>query len=203
MHTPEEVLDFWFGPIDENGRVQKSYSQRWFTKSDATDDLIRQRFEPLIQQVANGYHVAWSETARGRLALIITQDQFTRNIYRDTPQAFAHDALARWLAQEGLAQGHDQELTFIERTFFYLPFEHAEDQDMQVESIRLYQQLHDAAVEKLTAEHAKLFANHVEYAHRHKAIIDRFGRYPHRNAILQRASTPEELAFLEGPGSSF
>ena len=152
-----------------------------------------------MQAAADGSLDGWRETALGQLALIVLTDQFPRNMYRDTPAAFAFDALARRWCHEGIEAEADRALRPIERVFFYLPLEHSEslaDQDLSLSVFR------ELALEAAPAMRES-FDNFASYAVRHHAVIARFGRFPHRNAILGRASTPEEAAFLLTPGSSF
>jgi uncharacterized protein (DUF924 family) len=140
-----------------------------------------------------------NNTSRGRLALILLLDQLPRSIHRGTPEAFAQDAAARQVADSGLAAGADRLLRPIERLFFYLPFEHSEDLADQHRSVRLFRELGESVLES----QRDVFSGFLDYAVRHREVIERFGRFPHRNRILGRESTPEELAFLEEPGSSF
>lgn len=198
-YRADEVLHYWFGEIGDDGNVTEDRSALWWRKSPETDAAIRERYEPLVQAVARGEYDRWGESGSGRLALIIALDQFPRNIYRDMPQAFAYDAQARALTRAGLERRQDRELPLVQRVFFYLPLEHAEDRDLQAESVRLFAQLRDEAPEHLH----ETFANYLEYAVRHQEIVDRFGRFPHRNGVLGRKSTEEEVAFLKEPGSSF
>lgn len=174
------VLDFWF---------VEATPQQWWASDPAFDALIRQRFLGLLQQAEQGELFAWRDSARGRLAEIIVLDQFSRNVYRNTPQAFAQDGMALVLAQEAVAAGVLQRLSPVERSFLLLPYMHSESRLIHVEAEVLYQEF--APPENL------------DFERRHKAIVDRFGRYPHRNAVLGRASTPEEKEFLKQPGSSF
>ena len=176
----DAVLSFWF---EENGPKQ------WFAKDTAFDDAVRERFSALQSRGANDGLVDWRQTARGALAEIIVLDQFQRNFYRDDARAFACDAMALDAAKEALANGFDQALSETERVFLYLPFEHSEAAEDQETSVGLYATLTDGS--------------YLEWAEKHKAVINRFGRYPHRNAILGRESTAEELAFLQEDGSSF
>lgn len=168
-------------------------------KSEATDKEIRNRFLSYVVAAGAGELDEWRESASGRLALILLLDQFTRNIYRDTPEAFARDERARELCVSGLAEGADQALRPIERVFFYLPLEHSEDIEDQDRCVALFQQL----AEDVPAHWKPAFDGFIDFAIRHQAIIQQFGRFPHRNAILGRESTPEETGFLAGPGSSF
>ena len=178
--TAATVLAFWF---------DESSPKQWFAKDDAFDAAIHARFAALHACAAQGELWRWRADAPGRLAAIIGLDQSSRNLHRGRALAFAQDAVALVLAQELVAQGLDQLLTPVQRGFAYLPFMHSESRVVQQESLRLYTAL--AAPENL------------HFARAHAEIIERFGRYPHRNAALGRASTPEELAFLQQPGSAF
>jgi len=186
------VLDFWFLPPDNPGHGQAR--PEWFRKDDDFDAQIRTRFGSLVERAIEGGLREWEANPRGALARILLLDQFTRNIYRDTPRAFAGDAQALALAVALTGQGGDQKLDPMLRAFVYLPFEHAEDLAMQAHAVELFQQLsqaHDG------------FDSMLDFAQRHQEVIARFGRFPHRNAILERVSTPEEAAYLQQPGSGF
>ncbi len=180
MTQAQDILHFWFTELTDKQR---------FAKDAALDALMRQRFEATLQAAAQGGLCAWRASGPGRLAEVIVLDQFSRNIYRSTPAAFAQDAQALTLAQELVAGGHDAALTPDQRAFAYMPYMHSESRVIHAVSVTLFDQ-------------PGLENNH-RFALAHQAIIERFGRYPHRNAILGRASTPEELAFLNEPGSSF
>jgi uncharacterized protein (DUF924 family) len=195
----EDVLDFWFGEVNELGCSSPEHRKRWWTKSDAFDEAIKSHFLDDYEAIVAGDREAWRHTARGALAYVIVLDQFSRNIFRGTPQMFAADELAREVCCEGLDAGFDSDLSFDERVFFYLPLEHGEDVANQQRCLELFNRLVDWAPEPLEGD-AKYYLN---FAQRHKAIIEQFGRYPHRNEILGRASTPEEAEFLNKPGSSF
>lgn len=189
----QSVLDFWFLPVGTLGYGQRR--SEWFLKDPDFDDAIRDRFGTLVEQALSGQlPTDWQTTPSAILAQIILLDQFTRNIYRDTPQAFAGDARALSLAHIMIAAGADKALVPIQRCFVYLPFEHAEDIGMQQRSIALFTQLHQQ-----TGEHAA----ELDYAVRHEKIIAQFGRFPHRNIILGRASTTMEQDFLAQPNSGF
>ena len=175
-----EVLDFWF---KDHG------TKDWFAKNPDFDAKIRDRFAALLVEAGNGKLDSWGGTARGALALIVVLDQFSRNLNRDGALAFANDARALRLARQAIAKGFHKELALRERSFIYLPFEHSESKSDQELSVRYFIELGDSTF--------------LEAAKKHKAIVDRFGRFPHRNAALGRTSTPEEIAFLAGPGSSF
>jgi uncharacterized protein (DUF924 family) len=194
-----EILTYWFGTLKGPEDYPRERSRIWFNGGAAVDQEIRNRFEYLVWDAANHKLDEWKETSRGRLALILLVDQFPRNIYRGSPNAFAFDSLAQTLTLEGLDLKEDQQLFPIERTFFYLPLEHAENLKLQELSVAKFNELALSVVPSLTS----IFKNHADYAWRHYVIIEKFGRFPHRNAILGRDSTPEELEFLEGPNSSF
>ena len=192
MQTANDVLDFWFGPPGSAQHGQRR--SEWFTKDDAFDALIRERFGALIDDMLAGGHGDWSLSPEGALARVVVLDQFTRNVFRGTPHAFAGDALALATARQVVARGWDAQLLPVQRAFVYLPFEHAEDLAAQREAVQLFA--------KLSAAELSL-ADYEAYARAHHDIIERFGRFPHRNAILGRVSTPEEEAFLQQPGSRF
>ena len=194
-----EILTFWFGDLDEHGHVKQSRAALWWKGAEETDRLLRDRFADDLARGAEGQRDHWAEHARGRLALIITLDQFPRSMFRGTPRAFAADARARELCLQGLARDQHRELGLSERVFFYMPLEHAEDRDLQRRSVELFEELLADAPGHL----GEPYEAYLDYAVRHRDIVERFGRFPHRNAILGRASTAEELAFLEQPGSSF
>jgi uncharacterized protein (DUF924 family) len=185
--TLREVLDFWFGPAPHASRAE------WFRKDAAFDAAIGSRFGATIAQALAGGLGEWCVDAHGSLARVVVLDQFTRNAFRDTPRAFAGDERALATAQYAIARGFERELDGFERWFLYLPFEHSEDMAMQERSLALFGKLADD-----TGDRAPL-----EWAEKHAAIVRRFGRYPHRNAILGRESTPEEIVFLREPGSRF
>lgn len=179
---PESVLDFWFV---EHGPKQ------WWRKDAAFDELCRQRFATLHRRAAACELYAWRGSAGGRLAEIMLLDQLSRNMFRDSPRAFAYDAQALTLAQEAVRAGADRDPTLSaqQRQFLLMPYMHSESQQVHVEALRLFTALGDDDV--------------LKFEQRHKDIIDRFGRYPHRNALLGRASSAEEQEFLRQPGSSF
>ncbi|WP_299177706.1 DUF924 family protein [uncultured Neptuniibacter sp.] len=187
----DEVLTFWFGQIEE-GFTACDRSALWWGGSAENDRLIADLFGHKVSQALRGELDNWSETPRGRLALIILLDQFTRTIYRGTADAFAGDPHALKLCQEGRRAGHDQALEFVERTFFYMPLEHAEDLDCQVQCIDCFEQmlLEVPGGKKIQVE------GWLDFAFQHQEQIQQFGRFPHRNEVLGRSSTPEELAYL-------
>lgn len=178
MHTA--ILTFWF---------QEIAPSQWWLADPAFDAQIRERFLTTLEQASRAEYFGWRTSPQGRLAEIIVLDQFSRNIHRNTPQAFSQDPMALALAQEAVAHGALDALQPIERAFLLLPYMHSESALIHVEAERLYKQWAPAS--------------NYDFELRHKAIIDRFGRYPHRNAMLGRTSSPEEIAFLAQPGSHF
>ena len=188
----QAVLDFWFAP--EGHPDHATLRPMWFQKNDATDRGMAERFAPLIERALRGELVGWASDPEGALAHILLLDQFTRNTLRDTPRAFAGDARALRAAAAMVGARQDESLRPEQRAFVYLPFEHAEGIAMQDEAVRLFTRL---------AAEAPQMADMLAYAHRHRDVVQRFGRFPHRNAILGRQSTAEEVAFLQEPGSSF
>ena len=190
--TPEAVLDFWFAGARDDAAIMAARNTLWYGSSPAFDAEIAARFGELLAAAARGELKHWKLSATGTLALIVVCDQFPRNIYRATPRAFSLDERAQALARDGVAQGTDRELTIIERSFFYLPFEHAEDRDAQQLSLRCFAALHQDAPPAFKA----LTADALHWARDHHDIVVRFGRLPHRNLILDRLSTPDEVAWL-------
>lgn len=194
MSAAEQILHFWFGTP---GTAAATYPQRrklWFQKHDETDQEIRDRFLPFYQQAVAGELAPWEAEPASCLALILLLDQFPRNLFRGTAQAFASDAQALAVANRAIDRQFDQALPPIQRLFVYLPFEHSETMPDQQRSVHLFGELVNANPELLDV---------FDYANRHLAVIKRFGRFPHRNASLGRSSTPEEIEFLKQPGSSF
>ena len=176
LATPAQVLDFWFG----------AGPKKWFSKDDAFDAEIRERFLPTYEAAAAGRLSDWEATPDDALALLILLDQFPRNMFRGSPRTFAADPLALAVAKRAVAQHFDRQLDLPKRNFFYLPFEHSEDLVDQEHCVQLTRRNSDA--------------EGVKWAELHADIIRRFGRFPHRNAVLGRATTPEEQAFLDGGG---
>ena len=195
----DELLAYWFGDNSVDAAVAAAKAELWWGHSPATDELLRQRFGAAATAAAAGRLDHWAESPRGRLALILLLDQLPRAIRRDTPGAFAQDAAARILTEQGLESGAAELLRPIERLFLYLPLEHSEDLEDQDRSVELFCEL----AESIPEEQRPTFSNFVDYAQKHLEVIARFGRFPHRNRILGRESTAEEIAFLEEPGSSF
>jgi uncharacterized protein (DUF924 family) len=171
----------------------------WWSKNADVDEAIRERFEETIKLAASDQLNHWLTEPHGRLALILLTDQFPRNIYRGTAKAFEFDAKALAWSLDGIDSGCDRQLRPIERTFFYLPLEHSESLAYQERSVALFRNL----VQDVEDSRRGPFLEYLDFAERHRDVIKRFGRFPHRNAILGRESTLEELAFLKEPGSSF
>ena len=195
----DELLQFWFGDDPDDAAVAAAKAELWWGHRQETDDLLQSRFGAAASAAAAGVLDHWAGSPRGRLALILLLDQLPRAIHRGTPKAFAQDAKARKVSEQGLESGAERLLRPIERLFVYLPFEHSEDMADQDRSVQLIRNLGASVPEG----QRKTFAGFVDYAVRHREVIARFGRFPHRNAILGRESTPEEKAFLEQPDSSF
>ncbi|CAN7655698.1 DUF924 family protein [Massilia sp. LjRoot122] len=189
----QDVLDFWFLPEGSPGHGKQRIE--WFRKDEAFDAALRERFGGLIAQAVAGGLREWDEVGpRGTLARILVLDQFTRNAFRGKPESFGGDTLALLAARQLVDSGEHLALSPVERQFVYMPFEHAEDARMQEQAVTLFTEL--------AAQHEG-FGEALDYAHRHRGVIARFGRFPHRNLILGRASNPEELAYLALPGSGF
>jgi uncharacterized protein (DUF924 family) len=189
--NPEKVLDFWFGREGEEGYGE--FREAWFTKDPEFDREIRDRFETVYREAAAGRLDHWKDEARSCLALIILLDQFPRNMFRGDPKTYATDEKAREAARHAVERAYDRELPPYGRLFVYLPFEHSENLEDQRLSVELFRGLAaEIGSEELLG-----------YAARHMEIIERFGRFPHRNEILGRATTREEAEFLREPGSSF
>ena len=200
----EEILSYWFQGLNDDSefRMDSPQFRRWFGKDEATDQEIRKRFEDDYTRAAAGEYTAWESDPRGRLALIVLLDQFPRNMYRDAPRMFQTDPAARKLTLGTIESGQDEKFSLIERMFLYMPLMHAESRDIQELSVKYFTLLVELAGKRCPGN-VKFFALSRDYAYKHKAIIDRFGHYPHRNQALGRESTPEEVEFLKGPDSSF
>ncbi len=194
----EEIIRFWFGEI-KDGFPADDMNWLWWAGGEDIDRNIRERFGELVVQAGNGELNDWAKTAEGRLALIILLDQFTRNIYRKSAEAFAHDADALKLTLEGIEQGHDAELEPMQRIFMYMPLEHAEDLEMQNLCVEKFRE----TLEPYLNDVDKKVINYLEASTKHRAIIKQFGRFPHRNEVLGRPSTPEEEAYLSGDHQRF
>lgn len=185
LNTSQAILDFWFGA--ENSSTFGQVQSFWFNSSPEMDQQIRDQFQRLHDQLST--LELWKDTPKASLAMVILLDQFPRNMYRGTPQAFAMDHLALAVAKESIEKGFDQQLPVFQRKFLYMPFMHSEELEAQDQGVQLF---------KALGEESGL-----DYMILHRNIIARFGRFPHRNEILGRTSTPEEIEFLKGPNSSF
>jgi uncharacterized protein (DUF924 family) len=203
LRRAQEVLDFWFGP---DPLSPKHFSERlhlWFGGDDPPqliaerDELVSSRFRPLMDEAAAGALDHWAGSPHRLLALVLLLDQFPRHVYRGRARAYAQDSRALAFTLHALTTGADAALSPAERLFLYLPLQHAESAAMQEESIAAYRRLQADA----PAQHRKLFDSVLEFAQQHQSVIQRFGRFPHRNAALSRRSTPEEQQFLDTPGA--
>ncbi len=190
------ILEFWLG---KDPKKPLENQDKWWKKDPSWDEEIRQRFSEDVEQAKNGNYDDWKQKPLGCLAWIILLDQFSRNLYRGSAQSFAQDELARQACLQGLAEGLDTQLTPIQRTFFYMPLMHSESLSEQKQSVTLFRQLAEHAPKEL----ASSLKNNLDFALRHAEIIQRFGRFPHRNDILGRDSSREEKDFLQEPNSSF
>jgi len=193
------VLSFWFGDEQDQARVLEAQQPTWWGGGAALDAQIAERFGAMVAAAKTGGLEAWSVSPRGHLARVILLDQFTRNVYRAKPEAFAGDTIARALALSAIDDGSHLSLRHVERVFLYLPLEHAEDLALQDQSVKLF----DALVSSAPPAIAKAMAQYQDYAVLHRDIIARFGRFPHRNPVLGRAHTAEEKAWLDDGGPTF
>ena len=194
-----QVLEFWLGAAQPTDASALTRQSMWFTKSDALDQEIRSRFGDWVRDARAGRLDGWAETAHGRLALVVLLDQFSRNAWRGQPESFAGDAKALALALAAQDNGHWEAVAPLARFFLALPLEHAEDPALQARSVALFRQL----VAQATPETEKVLAGALDYAEQHQDVVARFGRFPHRNAVLGRASTEQEKTYLAQPGAGF
>ena len=200
METPDTIREYWFGTALEDAAVTaRQRAQLWWSKNPEVDNEICRRFESWVIKAGSGELDNWELNPQDRLALILLTDQFPRSIYRDSAKAFAFDSKALSLAHTGIDAGFDAALRPLEKVFFYLPLEHSESLADQQRSVSLFQKLVDDA----SPDQKPTFAEYLDFSVRHRDIISRFGRFPHRNKALGRMSTSEELSFLQQPGSGF
>lgn len=200
LPTPGAVLDYWIGAASHDHFAATEKNKLWFRKSFATDKHIAEQFLPLISSLASGLAYDWAaQGPRQRLAAIIALDQFSRNVFRGHATSFAHDKLALGLAKEALMLGVDAELTEIERIFLYIPLEHSERLHNQELAVNVFTKLSKNA----RPIFKPLCDSTLSYAHKHRDVIQQFGRFPHRNAILNRTNTPDEDEYLAQPGAGF
>ena len=200
MNNYQRILDFWFEGATDTATIDRGKTpfNKWFKSSPAFDHDIRRNFEEDFINARAGRYSDWENSPEGNLALILCFDQFTRNMYRDTPQMYSADPLAQALAQQLVKKKFDLKLQLIERVFVYMPFMHAEDRGLQERSLKLFEELKETSAQ--THPHTvSYYAYTFKYARQHAEIVSRFGRFPHRNKILGRASTSEEIAFLSNP----
>jgi uncharacterized protein (DUF924 family) len=193
------LLEWWFGSAESPTDVAKAKGKLWFGKKKSQDREAQQRFAVQVEQALAGALSEWAHTPHGWLALVLLLDQLPRMIFRDTPQAFAGDALAQTVVEQGLALGFDQQLSAIQRTFIYLVLEHSENLGHQDQAVARLSALLDLQPDI----DRPVIASNLDYAKKHQQVIARFGHFPHRNAVLGRESTAEEIVFLQGRGSRF
>lgn len=195
----QPLLDWWFGQSESPDEIAADKGKLWFGKKDSQDLEARERFGVFVDQALAGELTEWTQRPEGWLALVLLLDQLPRMIFRDTPKAFSGDLRAQKLVAQGIAADFDRQLKPIQRVFIYLVFEHCENLAVQNEAVSRFI---DLLAEQPQVQRA-VFADNLDYAERHRKVIARFGRFPHRNAVLGRESTAEELAFLSQPGSRF
>ncbi|MDX5297822.1 MAG: DUF924 domain-containing protein [Gammaproteobacteria bacterium] len=199
MFDAQDILDYWFGPLDDQGIPGAAFRNRWFSGGAAFDREIRRRFLGMLTLVSERELTHWRTRAQGWLAEIIVLDQFSRHIFRGQALAFAQDRMALECSLEGIRKRHDASLPRVQRAFFYMPFMHAEKRDVQAHSVELFEALSDG----VTGPLATLLEGFAQAARDHQAIIAQFGRFPHRNQVLGRESTAEEREYLETGAARF
>ena len=200
LPTPGAVLDYWIGPAAHDHLTANRLHKRWFSKSSETDKFIEAQFGGLLDALANDLAEVWFDAgARPTLAAIIVLDQFSRNIYRGTPKAFAFDGMALRLCKAALDRGDASKLTEIERSFLLMPLEHSEELTDQQACVKAF----EALASDSRPSFQPMIENSLDYAHQHRKVIEQFGRFPHRNGILGRENTPAEADYLKQPGSGF
>jgi uncharacterized protein (DUF924 family) len=202
MDEARQVRDFWFGKLPLTAQALSQRLELWFPDDERADvarkwdEAVRARFGKLVERAALGELASWADSPRRCMSLILLLDQFPRNIYRDTARAFASDDQALAVTLSGMESAADAALDVVERLFFYMPLQHSEVREIQDESVAGYRRLVAEAPQELRSA----FEDALKYAEQHRAIIERFGRFPHRNRVLQRVSTPEEVVWLQGGG---
>jgi len=197
--SPQKILDFWLGPLPDASFFPTEKVKTWWKTDEKLDQEIRNEFAQDIQSAMEGKLDHWLDESRSCLALIILLDQFSRNMYRGTPQAFAQDEKARSACRFALEKGYDNKIYDVEKWLLYMPLMHSEDREDQKKSLECFKHL----VENCLPALQMAVAGSYDYAVRHTKIVEKFGRYPHRNKILGRTSTPDEIEFLKQPHSSF
>ena len=198
-HDHRLILDFWLGESLDDFQIIEQKSSLWWRKDDELDREIESTFSAALESLIARQLTAWKQDAESLLAMIILADQFSRNIYRNNEKAFAQDDLALALTLEGLESRIDLKLGTVQRIFFYLPLEHSESMAMQDRSVEMFEQLYDSSAENIRQK----MKGNLDYAISHREVIEKFGRFPHRNAILGRESSSEEIEYLKQPGSGF
>ncbi len=196
---PQNILGFWFGRAADDPAAASARETFWFSASREVDSLISERFVSAVEAAVRGDLDSWLQVPRPALALVLLLDQFPRNIWRGTAQAFAHDARALRTAQEAVARGHLNGLAPIEQAFLVLPYQHSESIEDNCESVRLSSEIARSA----SGEWQPILEHYLQFAKQHLALVSRFGRFPHRNQVLGRAPTAEEEAYLAGGGATF
>jgi uncharacterized protein (DUF924 family) len=194
-----DILQFWFGDLDDFGRSDAQHRKCWFQKNPEFDEKIRKLFLPAHEGILKSENNNWLENSSSRLAYLLVLDQFSRNMFRDQPGMFDSDLLSLRVVREGLDLNMDRELFLDGRVFFYMPLMHSEELCDQNECVEQFKKLR----EELQGEVSGHVDHNLEYALKHREVIERFSRFPHRNEILSRESTPEEVQFLKEPGSKF
>jgi len=195
----DSILAFWFKERDLSAPQIDNRMDVWFSEDPVLDAEIEKEFADDVQRASEGAIDHWAHQPRGRLALILLLDQFRRNIYRNTAKAFEMDRAALKLCVEGAMEKQDRELTPIQKVFFYMPLQHAESRKVQAKSVQIYHRL----AETVSATYRETFMTVAQFAELHKDIIDQFGRFPHRNKLLNRKNTPEEDGYLAGDSPTF
>lgn len=195
----DAVLETWFGNDQETPDAVDERARLWFAPDSSFDELIRDQFASFPDRALAGEFSDWAGAARSCLALVLVLDQFPRNLYRGSSQSFAYDATALEVCRDALARGLDGELSPLEAVFLYLPLEHTEDLHVQTQSVSMFRKLLGRASTQLTDR----FESFLVYAQRHHAVIEQFGRFPHRNAVLGRRSTSAEIDYMESGGETF
>ncbi|MBY5992628.1 DUF924 family protein [Ferrimonas balearica] len=195
----DQVLDFWFGTLDEQGLPVEPMNKLWFGASELSDAAIRQRFGQMHRQAVEGELAPWLDSSRGRLALIILLDQFSRNLFRGQAEAFAYDATALGLCKTGIEQEWDTPLPLAHKLFFYMPLQHSESLSDQFLGVRMLEQM----LPGLSGPARQTVADTLRFQQLHLEIIQRFDRFPHRNKVLGRANTAEESQYLADGAPSF
>lgn len=197
--TPDTVIEFWFGTHHDGYKVSDAVSKKWWSGGPKLDQQCRDRFGDTHHAAACGELAGWCESPHGRLATILLLDQLSRNIHRKTAAAFAADSEAQRICLEGVEAGHDKQLRPIERAFYYMPLMHSEDLAMHDRAAALFA----ALAEDVPEAERGMYSSFVKHGEQHRSLIERFGRYPHRNEVLGRQSTPEEITYLEADGARF